>query len=233
MAQNDADLSLLEANPIVDHRRYTNPGDPNTYATSKIETEALWEAAAAGSNGKWDVCHCNPGDIIGPILSKHQVTGFQGQVGQLLEGTPLKQAGNGRLWMTVDVRDVAKAHVGLLAATLPIARSLEAGQHRYLLDTNDKVFRDNLGEHLNAAMASIGMDVDAAIGVLQPTPDPDWDSSGRDCNKDLIWMRLQLRNDKVCAETGMKFRSLEESLRDTAMALIEIAGLQPRMRANI
>ena len=46
MAQNDADLSLLEANPIVDHRRYTNPGDPNTYATSKIETEALWEATA-------------------------------------------------------------------------------------------------------------------------------------------------------------------------------------------
>jgi nucleoside-diphosphate-sugar epimerase len=228
VAQNGADLSLLEANPIVDHRRYTNPGDPNSYATSKIETEALWEAAAAGSNGKWDVCHCNPGDIIGPILSKHQVTGFQGQVGQLLEGTPLKQHGNGRPWMTVDVRDVAKAHVGLLAATLhtSIARSLEAGQHRYLLDTNDKVFRDNLGEHLNAAMASIGMDVDAAIGV-----DPE--SSGRDHNKDLIWMRLQLRNDKVCAETGMKFRSLEESLRDTAMALIEIAGLQPRMKANI
>jgi len=88
------------------------------------------------------------------------------------------------------------------------------------------VFRDNLGEHLNAAMASIGMDVDAALGV-----DPE--SSGRDYKKDLIWMRLQLRNDKVCAATGMKFRSLEESLRDNATALIEIAGLQPRMKAKI
>ena len=52
MAQNDADLSLLEANPIVDHRRYTNPGDPNTYATSKIETEALWEATAPARHAK-------------------------------------------------------------------------------------------------------------------------------------------------------------------------------------
>lgn len=124
--------------------------------------------------------------------------------------------------MTVDVRDVAKAHVGLMGATLPIAWSLEAGQHRYLLDTNDKVFRDDLGEHLNAAMASAGMDVDAAIGV-EPG------SSGRDHRTDLIWMRLQLRNDKVCAATGMEFRPLEESLRDNAMALIEIAGLKPRM----
>jgi nucleoside-diphosphate-sugar epimerase len=149
-AMLDGNLALLEANPIVDHRRYTNAADSNSYATSKIETERMWEAAAAAS-GAWDVFHCNPGDIIGPIVSAHQETGFQGQVGQLLQGKPLGQHSNGRPWMTVDVRDVAAAHVGLLVAETAAGVPSE-GQHRYLLDTNDKVFRENLGEHLNAAL---------------------------------------------------------------------------------
>lgn len=150
-AMLDSNLALLEANPIVDHRRYTNPADPNSYATSKIETERMFEAAAAASGGKFDVMHCNPGDIIGPILSAHQVTGFQEDVGEILQGKPLPQHSNGRPWMTVDVRDVAIAHVSLLKAE-PAEGTLDNGQHRYLLDTNDKVFRDDLGKHLNAAM---------------------------------------------------------------------------------
>ena len=32
-AMLDSDLSLLEANPIVDHRRYTHPDDPNSYGS--------------------------------------------------------------------------------------------------------------------------------------------------------------------------------------------------------
>jgi nucleoside-diphosphate-sugar epimerase len=150
-AMLDGNLKLLEANPIVDHRRYTNPADSNSYATSKIETERMFEAAAAASGGKFDVMHCNPGDIIGPILSAHQVTGFQEDVGELMQGNPLPQHRNGRPWMTVDVRDVAIAHVGLLIADPPTGTP-EAGQYRFLLDTNDKVFRDDLGIHLSAAL---------------------------------------------------------------------------------
>lgn len=163
-AMLDSDLALLESNPVVDHRRYTHPSDSNSYAISKIETERTWEAAAAASGGRWDVMHCNPGDIIGPILSAHQVAGFQGRVAQLLQGTPLAQHPNGRPWMTVDVRDVAAAHVGLLTAETATGTPAE-GQHRYLLDTNDKVFREDLGEHLNAAMvrAAVALDLD-----LQP-----------------------------------------------------------------
>lgn len=83
------------------------------------------------------------------------------------------------------------------------------------------------GSDLLCPQAAAGLHVDAAIGV-----DPS-SSDGRDFKKDLIWTRLQLRNDKVRAATGMEFRSLEESLRDTALALIEIAGVEPRMRASL
>ena len=81
-----------------------------------------------------------------------------------MQGTPLAQHPNGRPWMTVDVRDVAAAHVGLLTAETATGTPAE-GQHRYLLDTNDKVFREDLGEHLNAAMvrAAVALDLD-----LQP-----------------------------------------------------------------
>ena len=81
--------------------------------------------------------------------------------------------------MTVDVRDVAAAHVGLLLAE--VAEPGE-GQHRYLLDTNDKVFRDDLGTHLNAAFAPEGGGrLDAAVGVAEG-------SEGRDFERDLIWL---------------------------------------------
>ena len=81
--------------------------------------------------------------------------------------------------MTVDVRDVAAAHVGLLLAE--VAEPGE-GQHRYLLDTNDKVFRDDLGTHLNAAFAPKGGGrLDAAVGVAEG-------SEGRDFARDLIWL---------------------------------------------
>lgn len=75
--------------------------------------------------------------------------------------------------------------------------------------------------------AAKGIDIDAAVGV-----DPS-SSEGRTFKKDLIWMRLQLRNDKVCEATGMVFRSLEESLRDTALSLIDVAGVQPQMKSSL
>ena len=75
--------------------------------------------------------------------------------------------------------------------------------------------------------AAEGIDIDSAVGV-----DPS-SSEGRTFRKDLIWMRLQLRNDKVCKATGMVFRSFEESLRDTALSLIKVAGVQPRMTSSL
>eukprot|EP01046_Picozoa_sp_COSAG06_P091167 COSAG06_NODE_37461_length_435_cov_0.616071_1_plen_45_part_10 len=45
--------------------------------------------------------------------------------------------------MTVDVRDVAEAHVRLLVAEQAQGVPASEGKYRYLLDTNDKVFRDD------------------------------------------------------------------------------------------
>ena len=44
---------------------------------------------------------------------------------------------------------------------------------------------------------------------------------------------MQLRNDKIRAATGMSFRSLAESLRDTAASLVAVAGVQPRLKAAL
>jgi nucleoside-diphosphate-sugar epimerase len=189
-AMLDSDLSLLEANPIIDERRFTNPNDPNAYATSKIQTEAMYQDAAAASGGKWDVFHCNPGDIIGPIVSAHQLRGFQGDIAHLIEGGKLHQHANGRPWMTVDVRDVAEAHVRLLVAEQAQGVPASEGKYRYLLDTNDKVFRDDLGLHLNAAMggpaaALLGMqlpDLDAGVGI-EESGAPRRQNSSERCGK--------------------------------------------------
>ena len=72
--------------------------------------------------------------------------------------------------------------------------------------------------------ADAGVNTDAAVG-LDPSA-----SAGRDFKTDLIWTRLQLRNDKIRDATGVAFRPLHESLRDTGLSLVQIAGVTPRMR---
>ena len=45
-----------------------------------------------------------------------------------------------------------------------------------------------------------------------------------------IWAGLELRNDRVRAVTGVKFRTLDESMRDCVESLLTIASVKPKRR---
>ena len=74
-------------------------------------------ADAARSSGRWDAITCRPGDNVGPILSRHQKERgpWQHQIETMLLGRYSQNVvGAYRPWYTVDVRDVAEAHIRML-----------------------------------------------------------------------------------------------------------------------
>ena len=66
-------------------------------------------------NGNWDAITCCPGDNVGPILSAHQKEkgDWHHNIEMMLLGQ-YEQTQAYRPWMTVDVRDDAECHIGLL-----------------------------------------------------------------------------------------------------------------------
>ncbi len=47
-----------------------------------------------------------------------------------------------------------------------------------------------------------------------------------------IWALADLRNDRMRAATGVKFRPLDDSIRDCVESLISIAGVQVKQRGE-
>ena len=87
----------------------TSSASHQAYSFSKVSAEkAAWEIAEA--QDKWRLVVINPGFIIGPSLSgkstsaTHDLIGGMGD-GRMKSGVPAIQIG------TVDVRDVADAHI--------------------------------------------------------------------------------------------------------------------------
>jgi nucleoside-diphosphate-sugar epimerase len=118
-------------NPIVDEGRepHARTAGAQSYGITKRATEHFFSYEAARSGGKWSVITGNPGDIIGPIQSKHQASEtWQGKIASVLSGEPTVQEG-GRPWMLVDARDVAMAEI-LLAESC----NVESGE-RFLLSS--------------------------------------------------------------------------------------------------
>ncbi|MBI3478979.1 MAG: NAD-dependent epimerase/dehydratase family protein [Nitrosomonadales bacterium] len=115
----------------------------NPYAYSKtIAEQAAWGMQKKQS--RWDMVTIHPGAIFGPSLSKRADATSIGMMVQFLNGS--FRTGVPRLWLgTVDVRDVAAAHVR--AAVLPMAhgRYILVAQSLTLLEIS-KLFRlDGLG----------------------------------------------------------------------------------------
>ncbi|HMK12470.1 MAG TPA: NAD-dependent epimerase/dehydratase family protein, partial [Acidimicrobiales bacterium] len=121
---SEADITELIRRPIVDEDREPDESNPKRtpergqgYSMGKVIAQhAIADAAAA--SGRWDAITVCPSDNVGPILSSHHKDGgpWQHLIQRMLEGSCEVFQGTGpyRPWMTVDVRDDAACHIGLL-----------------------------------------------------------------------------------------------------------------------
>ena len=126
-----------------------------------------------------------------------------------------------RPWMTVDVRDDAACHVGLLES------DKVANGERYIA----MVHRDAHATR-TSARRSTGCCPSCTTTpgpIVDPSPDR-WKE--REDEFRSIWDGLQLRNDRIRAAVPITFRPLDDSIRDCVESLLAVAHVVPNRRAD-
>ena len=110
----------------------TSTAQSNPYALSKTRAEALAREMQAQQK-RWSLVSVHPGAIFGPSLSQRDDATSVQLLRQFLDGS--FHQGVPRLWLgTVDVRDVAQAHVSAALQPSASGRYLVVGESLRLLE---------------------------------------------------------------------------------------------------
>jgi nucleoside-diphosphate-sugar epimerase len=222
---SEADLQELVRRPVIYEDRWPDERNPKRtpdrgqgYSMGKAYAErAFWQAAER--SGRWEAITCCPADNVGPILSAHQKNGaWQHQIETMLLGE-YAQTGAYRPWMTVDVRDVAECHIGLLESV-----KVKNGE-RYIAASGDYRNVEDICADIDRLLPELGHDTPA---VTDPFPDR---IKAREAEMRAIWALTQIRNDRIREATGATFRPLDASIRDCVESLIAIGKVRPKVKA--
>ncbi len=224
---SEADLQEVLRRPVFYEDRYPDELNPRRtpergqgYSMSKLIAERAF-AKAAEANGGWEVINVCPGDNVGPIQSPHQLKGaWQQIIGDMLGGR-YEQTGAYRPWMTVDVRDDAECHIRLLEVD-----GVKNGE-RYIAWSTDARNVEDICADIDRLLPELRH---ATPAVTDPFPDR---IKAREAELRAIWAKAELRNERMRRATGIAFRSLDESIRDTVESLIAIAGVEVARRPEV
>lgn len=221
----EADIHELERRPVIFEDRQPVQDHPKRiperglgYAMGKELAENVFVDAAI-ENGGWDAITCCPSDNVGPILSAHQkeAGAWQHNVEMMLTGKYYQNDAY-RPWMTVDVRDTADVHIGLLESL-----DVENGE-RYLAWSTEQRDAEDICADIDRLLPELGHDTPE---ITDPFPER---IQAREAELRAIWAQVELRNDRVRNLLGIEFIPLDVSLRDCVESLIEIGGVEPKLR---
>ncbi|MBT4160049.1 MAG: NAD-dependent epimerase/dehydratase family protein [Gammaproteobacteria bacterium] len=203
--------------PIEDHPKRT-PERGQGYSLGKVLAQHAFSDAAELS-GRWDAITCCPSDNVGPILSSHQKEGgpWQHNIEMMLTGK-YYQTDAYRPWMTVDVRDTAAVHVGLLE------HAEVSNGERYLSWSTERSNVEDVCADIDRLLPELQFD---APDVTDPFPER---IQAREEELRGIWAQCELRNDRVRNLLDMDFIPLDKSVRDCVESLITVGGVVPRVR---
>lgn len=223
---SEGDINELVRRPVLYEDRYPDEESPKRtverghgYAIGKVIAQRAFSDAAALA-GTWDAITCCPADNVGPIQSAHQKD--MGPWQHIIEGMLVgeyPQTGAYRPWMTVDVRDDAACHVGLLESA-----HVKNGE-RYIAWSTDTRNVEEICASIDRLLPELRHDAPA---VTDNFPDR---VKAREAELRAIWAGCDLRNDRIRAVTDVRFRPLDESIRDCVESLVAVAGVQVRQRS--
>jgi uncharacterized protein YbjT (DUF2867 family) len=186
-----------------------------------IAQQAFAEAAASSATG-WDAITICPADNIGPIQSAHQKNGgpWQHLIERMVQGRCEIFQGTGpyRPWMTVDVRDDAACHAGVLES------DRVANGERYIAWSTDRRSYEDVVATIDRVLPELRHDPGP---IADNTPDR---HKAREAEFRAIWGGLELRNDRIRSVVPIDFRPLDDSIRDCVESLIAVAGVSPSRR---
>jgi cinnamoyl-CoA reductase len=225
---SEADINELVRRPVCDEDRYPDESNPKRtpergqgYSMGKVIAQRAFSDAAERT-GQWDAITVCPADNVGPILSAHQKDGgpWQHLIERMLQGRCEIFQGTGpyRPWMTVDVRDDAACHVGLLESD-----KVANGERYIAWSTETRNYED------------ICSSIDRVLPELRHEPGPIADTTperlkAREAEFRSIWAGCILRNDRIRSVLPITFRPLDDSIRDCVESLLAIAKIEPNRR---
>jgi nucleoside-diphosphate-sugar epimerase len=224
---SEADIQELARRPVIYEDRYPDERNPKRtpergqgYSMGKVLAERTFGDAAA-LHGGWDAITCCPVDNLGPIQSAHQkdMRPWQHIVESMLLGK-YDQTGAYRPWMVVDVRDDADCHIGLLEST-----EVKNGE-RYIAWSTERRNVEDVCASIDRLLPELGHDTPA---VTDDFPDR---IKAREKELRALWAGCDLRNDRIRAVTNVRFRPMDESIRDCVESLLSVAGVKPKLRAG-
>ncbi len=222
---SEVDLQELVRRPVCFEDRYPDEHNPKRniakgqgYSMGKVLAERSFSDAAI-QHGGWDAITCCPADNVGPIQSAHQKNAgpWQHNIEMMLKGKYF-QTGAYRPWMTVDVRDDADCHIGLLESV--DVKNAE----RYIAWSTDARNVEDICADIDRLLPELGH---ATPQVTDSHPER---IQAREQEMRSIWAGCELRNDRIKNLLGINFRSLDESVRDCVESLLSIGGVEPTVR---
>lgn len=222
---SEMDMQELVRRPVCYEDRYPDELNPKRtaergqgYSMGKVLAERAFSDAAEKS-GRWDAITCCPADNVGPIQSAHQKDfgPWQHNIETMLLGE-YYQNGVYRPWMTVDVRDNAASHIGLLESV-----DVKNGE-RYIAWSTDARNVEDVCASIGRLLPELGFDTP---DVIDPFPER---LQAREAEFRAIWAGCELRNDRILAVTDVTFRPLDTSIRDCVESLLSVAKVKPKLR---
>lgn len=224
---SEQDVQELVRRPVLYEDRYPDEQNPKRstergqgYSIGKVLAERAFSDAAEAS-GRWDAITCCPGDNVGPILSAHQKNGgpWQHNIETMLLGEYSQNViGAYRPWFTVDVRDVAEAHIRMLDSDRVV------NGERFIAWSTETRKVEDVCASIDRLLPEIGF---AGATLVDPFPPK---IQAREAEFRAIWAGCELRNDRICETLDMEFRPLDDSIRDCVESLISIAGIEPKTK---
>jgi len=223
---SEVDLNEYVRRPVFFEGRYPDELNPRRspekgqgYSIGKVLAERAF-ADAAEAHGGWDAITCCPGDNVGPILSAHQKDfgPWQHNIEMMLTGKYFQNLAY-RPWMTVDVRDDADCHVGLLESV-----QVKNGE-RFIACSTERRNVEDICASIDRLLPEIRH---AAPEVTDPFPER---IQAREAEMRAIWAGTEIRNDRIRAVTDVRFRPLDASIRDCVESLLAVAGVDPVRRS--
>ena len=227
---SEADINELVRRPVIDEDRSPDESNPKRtpergqgYSMGKVIAQRAF-ADAAERSGRWDAITCCPGDNVGPIQSAHHKDGgpWQHLIELMLRGRCEIFQGTGpyRPWMTVDVRDDADCHIGLLESA-----AVRNGERYLAWSTDTRSYED------------VCATIDRVLPELRHEPGPIGDASpdrfkAREAEFRSIWAGCELRNDRIRLAVPIEFRPLDDSIRDCVESLLSVAHVEASRRAR-
>ena len=222
---SEADIHELERRPVCYEDRYPDESSPKRtpergqgYSMGKVIAQRVFSDAAE-VHGGWDAITCCPADNVGPVQSAHQknMGPWQHNIEMMLPGK-YYQNGAYRPWMTVDVRDDAACHVGLL-------ESVAVGNgERYIAWSTDMRNVEDICADIDRLLPELGHDTP---DVIDQFPER---IQAREAELRGVWAQVELRNDRMKSVVPIEFRPLDESIRDCVESLLSVAEVVPVVR---